>query len=140
MLFAGETEIGRRSDNGISLPVLSVSKRHAKVSKRDHVFLLVVLKVLLSRLMLVRMEEFRSLIWVICFPEILSSVLIRLSLCKGSSNKTRLFASGSSSGSAVVLKPNEAYPVSSGAEFLFGEIRCLLTIFSESQARESAYE
>ncbi len=31
LLYCGETEIGRRSDNGISLPVLSVSKRHAKI-------------------------------------------------------------------------------------------------------------
>ena len=87
-LWLGDTVIGRRSDNAISLPVLSVSKKHAMVTAHEDG----------------------------------SFTVTDL----GSSNKTRLFSTPSAA-APVVLRPHEPYTVYSGAEMLFGEIRCTIT-------------
>lgn len=87
----GVSSIGRRSDNAISLPVLSVSKKHANFEcNEDGSFFVTDL---------------------------------------GSSNKTRLFADGNTP-TPVILRPNTPYQVYSGAEILFGEIRCAFEAFA----------
>merc|ERR1711991_61214 len=101
VLYLGETLIGRRSDNVVSLPVLSVSKKHAQVEcHEDGTFTITDL---------------------------------------GSSNKTRLFASSSST-APVILRPHEPYKVYSGAEMLFGEIRCVLTSLVAGEEEYEFYD
>ena len=111
-LWSGDTLVGRRSDNSISLPVLSVSKKHAMIE-----VCFVLFSFFSPKLIFFSPSSKAHLDGTFTITDL------------GSSNKTRLFASSAAS-APVVLRPHEPYKVFFSSPPLLQEtVFSLLTFF-----------